>query len=66
MENIPCSLLMTVLRQLFWCKSYLMLIKVGVSYRILYSTVSYLYVNCNGSITSFGEERANFSAIIYL
>ena len=39
---------------------------VGVSCRILYSIVSYLYVSCSGSITSVGEERANVSAIVYL
>ena len=32
----------------------------------LYSIVSYLYVICNGSITSVGEDRANLSAIVYL
>ena len=40
-----------------------MLFGVGVSCRILYSIVSYLYISCNGSITSVGEERANVSAI---
>ena len=39
---------------------------VGVSCRILYSIVSYVYVSCSGSITSVGEERANLSAIVYL
>ena len=39
---------------------------VVVSCRILYSFVGYLYVTCSGSITSFGEERANLSAIVYL
>ena len=53
-------------RAVFWCNSYLMLIGVGVSCRISYSFVSYLYVSCSGSITSVGEERANFSAIVYL
>ena len=43
-----------------------MLFGVGVSCRILYSIVSHLYVNCSGSITSVGEERANLSAIVYL
>ena len=38
---------------------------LGVSCRILYSIVSYLYVSCRGSITSVGEERANLSAIVY-
>ena len=32
----------------------------------LYSFVSYLYVSCNGSITSAGKERAKLSAIVYL
>ena len=35
-----------------------MLFGVGVSCRILYSIVSYLYVSCSGSFTSVGEERA--------
>ena len=33
---------------------------VGVSCRILYSIVIYLYVSCNGLITSVGEERAHY------
>ena len=37
---------------------------VGDSCRILYSFVCYLYVSCNVSIASVGEERANFFAII--
>ena len=43
-----------------------MLFGVGVSFRILYSILSYLYVSCSGSITSVGEEKANLSAIVYL
>ena len=43
-----------------------MLFGVGVSCRILYSSVCYLYVNCSLSITSVGEERANLSAIVYM
>ena len=39
---------------------------VGVSCRMLYSFVVYLYVNGSGSITSVGEERANLSAVVYL
>ena len=39
---------------------------VGVSCRNLYSFVVYLYVNGNGSITSVGEERDNFSAVVCL
>ena len=26
----------------------------------------FFYVNCSGSITSVGEERANLSAVVYL
>ena len=33
-----------------------MLSRVGVSCRILYSIVIYLYVSCSGLITSIGEE----------
>ena len=39
---------------------------VGVTCRILYSIVGYLYVSCGGSITSVEEERANLYAIVYL
>ena len=39
---------------------------VGVSCRSLNFSVGYLYVSGSGSITSIGEERANFSAIVYL
>ena len=42
-----------------------MLIGEGVSCRFLYPSVSYLYVNCTRLITSVGEERAHFSAIVY-
>ena len=35
---------------------------VGVSCRMLFSFVGYLYVSGSGSITSVGEERANLSA----
>ena len=38
---------------------------IGVSCRILYSFVAYLYVSGSGSITSVGEERANLSAVVY-
>ena len=34
-----------------------MLFEVGVSCRILYSIVSYLYVSCSGSMTLVGKER---------
>ena len=37
----------------------------GVSCRISYSVVSYLYVRFSGLITSVGKERANCSAIDY-
>ena len=39
---------------------------VGVSCRNLYSFFFYLYVNGSGSVISVGEERANFSAVVYL
>ena len=39
---------------------------VGVSCRILYHFVVYLYVSGSGLITSVGEERANLSAVVYL
>ena len=50
------------------CRSYYTFttLVVVVSCRILYSIVSYLYVSCNGSITSDGEERANLSGIVNL
>ena len=32
----------------------------------VYYILSYLFVSCSRSITSVGEERAHFSAIIYL
>ena len=38
-----------------------MLFGVGVSCRILYSIVSYLYVSCSGSITLVVEERTKFT-----
>ena len=42
-----------------------MLFGVGVSYRILYSIVSYLYVNCSGLITSVGEERELICLLLF-
>ena len=36
---------------------------VGVSCRILYSSVGYLSISGSGSITSIWEERANLSAM---
>ena len=39
---------------------------VGVSCRILYSFVVYLYVSGSGSVTSVREERTNLSAAVYL
>ena len=43
-----------------------MLIRVGISCCITYSIVSYLLHALVNQITSVGEERANFSAIVYL
>ena len=43
-----------------------MFIIVGISCPISYSIVSYLYVSFSGFITSISEERAYFSAIVYL
>ena len=45
-----------------------MLIGVGVSCRISYSVVSYLYiyVSFSGLISSVGEESASFSSIVFL
>ena len=43
-----------------------MVFGVGVSFRMLYSFVGYLYVSGGGSIASVMEERANLSAIVYL
>ena len=59
-------MLLTVPRRWFWYNSYFMLIGVGVSCCISYSIVSYLYVSFRALITSLGEERASFSAIVYL
>ena len=42
-----------------------MLIRVGISCCISYSIVYLLYALVD-QITSVGEERANFSAIVYL
>ena len=55
-KNILTTLLLTVLRRRFLCNFYLMLFGVGVSCSIFYSIVSYLYlyVSCNGLITSVG------------
>ena len=39
---------------------------VGVSCRILYSSVGYLYVSGSGSIASVREVIANLSAIVNL
>ena len=59
------SLLRTVLRRGFRCNSYLMYFGVGVSCRILYSFVGYLYVSGSGSITSVWEERPNYIILCY-
>ena len=42
-----------------------MFLGVGVSCRISFSVVSVLDVSCSGSVTSFEEERAYSSAIVY-
>ena len=57
---------MTVLMRWFWRVVLTKRFGVGVSCRILYYFVVYLYVSGSGSITSFGEERANLSAVVYL
>ena len=43
-----------------------MLFGVGVSCRILFSIVSYLYVSCSRLITSVGEESVILAFIVYL
>ena len=43
-----------------------MLFGEGVSCRVLYSFVGYLYVSGSVSVSSVGEERAYLSAIVYL
>ena len=43
-----------------------MVFGVGVSCRILYSSVGYLYVSGSESVTSVGDERANLSAFVNL
>ena len=43
-----------------------LLFGVGVSIRILYSIVIYLFVSCIVSITAVGEKRANSSVCVYL
>ena len=35
-------------------------------FSVVVSFLVYLYVSGSGSITSVGEERANFSAVVYL
>ena len=62
----PSSLLLTVLKlkTVFWCNSYFMLIRVGISCCISYSIVGYLLYALVDQLTSVGEERANFSAIV--
>ena len=66
--SVPGSLLLTVLKRWVLCNSNFVIIEVSVLYRVSYFVVSYLYmyVRCSGLITSVGEERANFSAIVYL
>ena len=43
-----------------------MFIGVGVSCRISYSVASHSYVSFSRLITSVGEEKANFSAIVIM
>ena len=62
----PSSLLLPIIKLCFWCNSYFMLRRVGISCCISYSIVSFLLYALVDQITSVGEERANFSAIIYL
>ena len=58
-------------KAVIWCNSYLMFFGVGVGVGwsrcfMSYFFVGYLYVSGNGLITSFGEERANLSAIVHI
>ena len=65
--KLPSSLLATDRsKAVVLVQSLLNVFGVGVSCRILYSFVAYLYVSGSGSITSVGEERANLSAVVYL
>ena len=57
---------MTILKLSFRCNSYFMLIRVGISCCISYSIFSYLLYALVDQNTSAGEERANFSAFVYL
>ena len=72
MENVlkpppPGSLLATGRSKAVVLVSFLLnVFGVGVSCRIFYSFVVYLYVSRSGSITSVGEERANLSSVVYL
>ena len=61
-----CFIALTVLRRWFLVLFLLNNFGVGVSCRILYAFVVYLYVSRSGSITSVGEERANLCAFVYL
>ena len=45
---------------------FFMLIVVGVSCRISYSIVNYLFVSCSESITSVGEERESYFLLLLL
>ena len=45
---------------------YFMVIRLGISCCISHSIISYLLYALVDQITSVGEERANFSAIVYL
>ena len=65
--NPPGSLLATDLSKVVVLVLFLLnVFGVGVSCRILYSFVVYLYVSGSGSFTSVGEERAYLSAVVYL
>ena len=56
-DSSKAAILVQFLLNVIWSRCFM-------SY--LYSIVSYLYMECNGSITSVGEERANLSANVYL
>ena len=61
----PGSLLLTLLRQWFWCGSSFMLIREGISCCFVFYCK--LFVVCrSGSTTSAWDERASFCAIVYM
>ena len=55
----PGSLLLTVLRQWFWCGSYFMLIRVGISC-CLYSVASYLLYAVLDQLPRLGKRELVF------